>query len=95
VIVHLIPFLLTSRAKLLTLLAFVGVIVNACLVLLALPEKSHELLLTVGASSGVLLGATIIIPDLMKKKTSMLELLLSACRERMLITCSTYDKDIV
>ena len=55
---HLVPFLITDRAMLLGVLAFVGVILNAAV----LVYLDTARLLLVGFSSAVLLGVTILVP---------------------------------
>lgn len=87
VVVHLLPFLLSDRFMLLALLAFAGVVVNACtLALLVEPV----LLLLVGASSLVLLAATLIVAGVCGIKTSLLGHLRDAVAKGEFIACKTY-----
>ena len=87
VIVHLIPFLLTDRLGLLTLLAYAGVVVNAA----AMVYVSYADLLLVSLSSGMLLGSTILIAGIDCLNTSLLSTLRKATRDGTWIVCLPFE----
>lgn len=87
IIVHLVPFLVTDRTLLLSFLAYAGVVVNAC----TLVYLDSSLLLLVGASSLSLLSSTMVIGGICEIRTSMLSLLQDAIKNRMFITCESFE----
>ena len=80
VILHLVPFVLTNRSRILTLLAYVGIIVNTLLILLAMPELGPYLLFVVGITSSVLLGVTLLITT--QTDTAIVPLLFEAYKKK-------------
>lgn len=90
VIVHLIPFFLTDRLLFLTLLAYVGVFVNAALNVYITPAQPMFLLL-VGASSLMLLAMTMIVAGVCEIRTSILSLLRCAITECQWITFGRFE----
>ena len=59
VLLHLLPFFLIPNARLWSVLAYVGLIVNTALILLAMPELGSRLLLLTGMSASALLSVSI------------------------------------
>ena len=91
IIVHLLPFLLIDHTKILTLLAFAGVIVNAS-ALVYLTDPSIDLrLMLVGFSSAALLGTTLCISGMCDVSTSMLTALRKAMTDGTWLKCSSYS----
>ena len=87
VIVHLLPFLLFDRLGLLALLAYVGIVVNASVLVFLDPT----LLLLVGFSSTTLLGATLLIAGIDCINTSMLSNFRSAMKDGSFLLCQSYE----
>jgi hypothetical protein len=86
-IVHLLPFFLTDRIMLLSILAYAGVIVNAGVTLYLDPS----LLLLSFASSMPLLMLTMILGGICEVRTSLLSLVLEAVNSCKFITCSRFE----
>ena len=87
VIVHLIPFYVSDRLTLLSVLAFAGVIVNT-VILVYLDSAS---LLLVGASALALLAVTMIISGVCEIKTSLLSLIRDSIVSKKCITCEKFE----
>lgn len=60
VILHLIPFLLAERPKLLSFLAFVGMPINTVLILYTMPAMATPIVFFVGITGSVLFAATLV-----------------------------------
>lgn len=88
IIVHLIPFLVVDRGMPLTVLAFVGLLVNAATILFVHPAD----LVLVSASAAGLLGASLVFPGIDCIHTSMLSNLRAAMKSGVWIKCSPYEK---
>lgn len=87
VIVHLIPFFLSDRLLLLSVLAFAGVVVNTALLVFL----DTSMLLLVGASSVALLTLTMIISGVCEIKTSLLSLIRASVVAKKCITCDRFE----
>lgn len=87
VIVHLIPFYVSDRLMLLSLLAFAGVIVNTTLLVFL----DTDMLLLVGASALALLAITMIISGVCEIKTSLLSLIRESVIAKKCITCEKFE----
>jgi hypothetical protein len=87
VILHLVPFFVTSRVMLLGSLAFVGVIANTTVLVFLAPE----LLLLVGFSSCTLLATVIILGGICEVDISLFSLIRKAIMTKKCFTCSPYD----
>ena len=88
ILLHLVPFFTVDHAGLLTLLAFVGIVVNTA----ALVFVSPGMLLLTGFSSTMLLMGVLLIACIDCVKTSMLSQLRLAFKEGTWLMCSTYEK---
>jgi hypothetical protein len=93
VILHLVPFVLTNRIRILTLLAYVGIIVNTLLILLAMPELGPYLLFVVGITSSVLLGVTLLITT--QTDTAIVPLLFEAYKKKEWISLKPFSLERV
>lgn len=78
IIVHLVPFLLTNRPALLTLLAGAGVVVNTYATIYATPEPYLMTLLTFATAFGLLLSTNATVGAL-GKKPAILAMLAESC----------------
>jgi len=87
IIVHLVPFLLLDRIRMLTLLAYAGVVVNVTTVVYLMPNE----LLLVSASAVALLSTTMIIAGVCEIRTSMLSLLMDATTKKVCLTCDGFE----
>lgn len=87
IIAHLVPFLFTDRIMLLSLLAYVGVVVNVATVV----YTDSTLLLIVLSSSLALLSTTMIIGGICEIRTSMLSLVLDSVRSKKCLTCNGFE----
>ena len=87
IIVHLLPFLLTDRIMLLSLLAYVGVVVNVATVVFI----DTTLLLIVLSSTLALLSTTMIIGGICEIRTSMLSLIMDSVNKKMCLTCEGFE----
>ena len=87
VVVHLLPFYLSDALMLLSLLAYVGVVVNASILVYLDPEY----LLVVGASSLALLAVTMIVAGICEIKTSLLSLVRDSIVAKRCITCERFE----
>lgn len=85
VIVHLLPFLVIDHRDTLSFLAYVGVVVNTLLILLAMPQLGAQLLLVVGLTSVVLLAATLLA--LPHAQPALLGMARRALRARTCLGC--------
>jgi hypothetical protein len=87
IIVHLLPFFLCDKRMLLVLLGVVGIPVNAA----ALVYLDSSMLLFVGFSSAVLLGAVLCICYTCSRRCAMLPLLMKTMQNGEWIKCTEYE----
>lgn len=87
ILVHLLPFLVSDRLGLLTLLAYVGLVVNTIAVL----YTDYPSLLLVSLSSGMLLGSTLLIAGIDCIDTSILSTLRKAMKDNTWLVCSPFE----
>ena len=87
IIVHLIPFLLSNRVMLLSLLAYAGVVVNTATIVYV----DSTLLLLVLASSLALLSTTMLIGGVCEIRTSLWSLASESMTKKMCITCDGFE----
>lgn len=87
VIVHLVPFYLFDRPMLLSLLAFVGVVVNTSIVVYLDPAN----LLLVGASSSALLALTMMVSAVCEVRVALANLLMKAMKENAYLSCGKFE----
>jgi hypothetical protein len=87
IILHLVPFLLSDRIMFLSLLAYVGVVVNVATVVFV----NTDLLFIVFSSSLVLLSTTMLIGGICEIRTSLLSLIMDSINKKMCITCEGFE----
>ena len=87
IIFHLIPFFLVNNVHVLTLLGFVGIILNT----VSLTYVASDMLLVTGISSSALLILTLLVASIDCVSTSLFSALRSALKDSLYLVCVKYE----